>query len=390
MYVLTNSKVNSLHKQMVLRFIWKRKHTSRPEICRVFGFSKSTVSGIVQSLEEDGLITVSGFGQVSSSGRRPEVLSVNPEGPKVVSVLLKDTGEIDAALLSLDGKIVQRRGDFLSQKTPEYAIQHVLGVIRDVLPSSSVLGVGIGLPGIVDHTSGRIEYSAHFQWRDIPFGETIQDFIPYPVFVENRTVAATLGEMWFGRGLESRNFVCLNCGDTLGAGIVIGEKVYRGNPRGAGEVGHIPVPQVQEAICSCGRRGCAETMVSLPSIMRKLGRDYRGEHDAFCFLRAHRDDAQVRSLLEDVFAVIGEVAAVLINILAPEKVIFTGVLPRVDSSFFLRLVTQAVAQKALSPFSQKVLLEVSPFQDGEEALWGQAVVMEHLFAMKVVHWEDER
>ncbi len=381
MYALTSSKVNSLHKKMVFRFIWRKKRASRPEICQAFGFSKSTVSGIIRSLEEDGCIKVSGLRYSASSGRKPEILSINPEGPKVVGVLLKDTGEIDAALLSLDGKILKRNRDFLPRKDPEYAVQRVLEVIRGILPSSSLLGVGIGLPGIVDHLRGRIVYSAHFQWQDVPFGKMIQEALPCPVFVENRTVAATLGEMWFGRGLGSRNLVCLHCGDTLGAGIVIDEKIYRGNLLGAGEVGHIPVSQAKEIICSCGRRGCAETVVSLPSIMRKLREPYRGEHSAFGFLRDHWDDPQVRRLLQDAFTVIGEVTAVLVNILAPEKVVFTGILPRVNPSFFLEFVVQTVTEKALSPTLQRVVLELSSLEEGEEVLWGQAVVMERLFAV---------
>ncbi|MEN3188823.1 MAG: hypothetical protein ABDK94_08630, partial [Atribacterota bacterium] len=69
------------------------------------------------------------------------------------------------------------------------------------------------------------------------------------------------------------------------------------------------------------------------------------------------------------------------NILAPEKVIFAGALPRVSPSFFLDFVVRVVAKKALTPIFQKVSLELSLLGEEEEALWGQAVVMERLFAM---------
>lgn len=385
MHVLTNSKVNSLHKQMVLRFIWKKKNVSRPEICRAFGFSKSTVSGIIRDLEEGGLITVSGLNSTNSPGRRPEILSINPNGPKIVSLLLKDTGEVDAALLSLDGKIEERTSDILPYRTPELVSRHIFEMLQRILPPSPVLGIGIGVPGIVDHKTGRIEYSAHFQWKNVPFREMMRSEIPHPVFVENRTVAATLGEMWFGKGLGSRDFVCINCGDTLGAGIVIREKIYRGNLDGAGEIGHIPVYRGKKEVCSCGRKGCAETVVALPSIMRRLGEIYRNEREAFLFLCERRDNPEVRVLLQEAFEVVGEVAAILINILTPEKIIFTGVLPKIDPSLFYRSVKQTVAQKALYPLTQKVALEISSLREGEEALWGAAIVMEHLFAMEVIH-----
>lgn len=380
MYVLTNTRVNELHRRMVFRFIWKRKTTSRPEIGRVLGFSKSTVSGIIQSLEEEGLITVSGFAG-TSLGRRPEILAVNPEGPRVVSVLLKDTGEVETALLGLCGEIVARRRDFLPRKDPEGAVESVLESVRGLLPAGPLLGVGIGLPGIVDHERGRIEYAAHFGWREVPFGEMIRRVLPYPVFVENRTVAATLGEMWFGKGLGRRNFLCLYCGDALGAGMVIEGKIYRSSLLGAGEIGHIPVAQARKMRCSCGRWGCAETVVSFPSIMKKLGEEYRSEEAAFSVLRDHQDTTRVRHCLEEAFAVVGEVTAMVLNILAPETVIFTGALPRVNPSFFLDFVRQTVAEKALLPISQKVSLELGSLPEGEEVLWGQAVVMERLFAV---------
>lgn len=386
MYVLTNSKINAFHKRMVFRFIWKRRFTSRPEICKVFGFSKSTVSEIIRDLEEEGLITVSGFVSTRSPGRKPEVLLVNPNGPKIISTLLKDSGEVEVALLNLDGEVVKRKGDILSIKTPEYAVQHILKILSEIWPSSPVLGVGIGVPGIVDHKTGRIDYSAHFQWRDIPFREMIRKEIPCPVFVENRTIAATLGEMWFGKGLESRNFICINCGDALGAGIVVEEKVYRGNLNGVGEVGHISVNQCnQEETCSCGQKGCAETIASLPAIMRRVGEIYHSEKECLLFLRMRRNNPKVKELLQGAFRVVGEVVAVLINVLAPERIIFTGALPKVDPSFFLHEVKQTVTQRALYPLSQKVILEISPLQEDEEVLWGAAIVMEHLFSTEVMH-----
>lgn len=384
MYTLTNSKVNSLHKRMVFRFIWKKKYTSRPEICDVFGFSKSTVSVIIRDLVEEGLIVTSGFSSAVSLGRKPELLSVNPNGPQIVSLLLKDTGEIDAALLTLNGRVTRRMNSYLSQRTPEGAARCVLKMLEKTLTSSTILGIGIGVPGIVDHRTGRIEYSAHFQWTNFPFGEMIQKESSYPVFVENRTIAATLGEMWFGKALGSRNFICIHCGDVLGAGIVIREEIYRGTFHGAGEIGHIIVRRGGSQVCSCGRRGCPETVVALPSIMQKLRETYQGEVESICFLRRHSNDPNVKVLLEEAFQVIGEVTAILVNTLAPEKVVFTGALPRIDPSSFLRSVGQVVDQEALYPLARRVALEISALKEGEEVLWGAAIVMERLFAIDIL------
>jgi len=385
-HTFTSSKVNALHKSMVFRFIWKRKLTSRPEIIKTFGFSKSTVSEIVRDLAEEGLITASGFSNSASLGRKAELLSINPNGPKIVSLLLKDTGEIDAALLNLDGNIVKRIGAVLPWRapSPKEAVECILETLNKVLVSPTILGIGIGVPGIVDHHTGRIEYSAHFNWTDFPLGEMIQEKLPYPVFIENRTIAATLGEMWYGKALGSRDFICIHCGDVFAAGIVIGEKIHRGGLKGAGEIGHISIHRADPQTCSCGRKGCAETIVALPSIMQRLGKVYHSEKESLAFLREYCNVPEVKTLLEEAFEVIGEVTAILINTLAPEKVIFTGTLSKIDAPLFLHTIERVVSQKALYPLVHRVALEISSLKEGEEVLWGAAVVMERLFATNIL------
>ena len=85
MVTLSSSKINDIHKKMIFRFIWEEGKVSRSQIGKAFGLSKSTVSGIVRELIEEGLIVESGWGN-SSGGRRSELLSLNPYGPLILSV----------------------------------------------------------------------------------------------------------------------------------------------------------------------------------------------------------------------------------------------------------------------------------------------------------------
>jgi len=388
MTTFTSSRINDIHKKMVFRYIWEKELISRTQIRAHFGFSKSTVSGIIHDLLDQGLIIENGQDD-SPLGRKPELLTVNPSGPMIVSVLLKDLGDVEIAVIDLRGAVLARESlTLLTKNPPGEAVGEISSFIRSALaqyPETTCLGIGLGAPGIVNHQSGVIEYSAHFGWKGIPIGSMLSASISpdLPILVDNRTTAATLGEMWFGRGKKSRNLICINCGEAVGAGIVIEGKVYRGFMDGVGEIGHIPLVQ-NGNLCFCGKVGCVESMVSLPALMKKMGKRYAGEVNATRILRADNGDPSVKTILLDAFAALGEITAILINVLAPEKIILTGGLTRIDPEEMIRIVQKKIYEKALEPLARKVQLEMSRFQQEEEVLWGAALVMENMFGLEII------
>ncbi|MDI3542742.1 MAG: hypothetical protein PWP57_345, partial [Candidatus Atribacteria bacterium] len=201
-----------------------------------------------------------------------------------------------------------------------------------------------------------------------------------PLIISNRTIAATLGETWFGKGKEAQNFICINSGEAIGAGIVIDGHVYRGLRGGAGEVGHVALLP-GEKVCSCGKRGCVESAISLYSLMKELGEEYQGETASADFLRERRDDLRIQELLYNAFSLIGELSALLINVLAPEKIILTGEMARIDPENLLRLVRKEVEEKALGLLAGEVKIEISNLDREQEVLWGAALVMENIFSL---------
>ena len=385
MITLSSSKINDIHKKMIFRFIWEEGKVSRSQIGKVFGLSKSTVSGIVRELIEEGLIVENGW-KNSSGGRRSELLSLNPCGPLILSVFLKDGGEGEVAVINLLGTVLDKRHFYLSSKedAKETAIK-ISSFLRVFLSSYSetcFLGIGLGVPGIVDHKQGRISYSAHLGWREVPLSKMIISYLPtnLPLIISNRTIAATLGEMWFGKGKETQNFICINSGEAVGAGIVIDGHVYRGLRGGAGEVGHVALLP-GEKVCSCGKRGCIESAISLYSLMKELGEEYQGETASADFLRERKNDLRIQELLYNAFSLIGELSALLINVLAPEKIILTGEMARIDPENLLRLVRKEVGEKALGLLADGVEIEVSNLDREQEVLWGAALVMENIFSL---------
>ena len=388
MTTLTSSRINDIHKKMVFRYIWEKERISRTQIRSYFGFSKSTVSGIIHDLIEQGLIIENGQEDVPL-GRKPELFTVNPNGVVILSVLLKDLGDVEIAVVDLKGTILSHESfTLLIKEPPQAAVDEIAWFVNTALakyPNTTCLGIGLGAPGIVNHRLGSIEYSAHFGWKGVPIGSMLQAMVgqEFPILVDNRTTAATLGEMWFGGGKNSRNLICINCGEAIGAGIVIEGKIYRGFLDGVGEIGHIPlIPNGN--LCFCGKTGCIESMVSLPALMKKIGRKYTGEDDTTRILRNEIEKPLIKEILLEAYSTLGEMTAILTNILAPEKIIFAGGLTRIEPKKMLYSVQQKVYEKALEPLARNIQLELSRFHQEAEALWGAALVMENLFSLEII------
>ncbi len=387
MKTLTNSVMNDIHKRMIFRLVWERKIMSRTGIRTALGLSKSTISEIVRDLLEDGLVSEDGW-EGKTGGRKRELLRVNPHGPKVMSILLRDFGAIEGALINLEGKVVKRITTMLTaQNDVRAAVTTLLTVIRGLWPPRErVLGIGLGVPGIVDHRQGVIVYSAHFHWQNVPLKDYLMRELneDVTIAVDNRTISATLGEKWFGSGEGTCNLICLNCGEAVGAGIIMNGEIYRGGKDGAGEVGHITLEPSRRP-CFCGKRGCLESLVALPALLDELGEDYSGEACASTLLQSRFKEERVRSLLERAFSLLGELVVILVHLFVPEKILFTGELVRVSPALLLEKVREKLEEKALRPLWETVELSCSPFSREEEVLWGAALVLENLFRVPNFH-----
>ncbi|MFE7897461.1 ROK family protein [Streptomyces sp. NPDC057424] len=120
-----------------------------------------------------------------------------------------------------------------------------------------LLGVGVALPGPLDHARGVLHRVTGFpEWDGFPLREALAERLGVPVVVDKDTNAAALG---LAAGGEGGSFAYLHLGTGLGAGLVIGGSVHRGARTGAGEFGH-QVIQLDGPPCTCGNRGCVEAL----------------------------------------------------------------------------------------------------------------------------------
>jgi predicted NBD/HSP70 family sugar kinase len=327
---------------------------SRADVVRTTGLSPATVSAIVSDLIESGFVNEIGHGK-SRGGRPPLVLQINDErnyaiGLKLMTrgafvvvtdiraeVLYAEMVEFDWAPVSGDSTLSARaRSGDPSSVLDRICLAIEVAADRAGVGMAKVVGVGIGLAGIVETTTGICRYSPTFDWHDVPVAGPISKRLDRPVLVDNDVNALTVAEQWFGRGHGVDDFVVVTVGEGVGAGLVVGGNIYRGAEGAAGEIGHLPVAG-ETVACRCGRTGCLEAVSNDHAITGYVseavaaGRPTRLSGAAATGLTVHAvrlaaeaGDEVARAALERAGRMLGLGIAALVNLLNPRLVIVTG------------------------------------------------------------------
>ena len=158
------------------------------------------------------------------------------------------------------------------------------------VPASSFASIGIGIPGAVDSEPGRVAHAVNLGLEGLDLGPRLADRLGVDVRVENDVKAAAVGAhhlLGVADGIRAHSMAYLNLGTGLAAGIVLDGRLLRGGHGVAGEIGHIPVDPAG-VVCSCGQRGCLETLASGSAIARMWPTDGAASREGRCSTRPMR------------------------------------------------------------------------------------------------------
>src|SRR5215469_3067793 len=243
---------------------------TRQEIGTLAGLSPATVSNLVADLMAEGVIAEVGL-EGSNGGRPRGLLQVNPEYGYVIGV---DVGEA-AFLVELFDLGLRMRARHLSATDmavldPANAVTHVADGIGSVIAQAGVdeqaiLGVGVAVPGLVEHTNHAIVHGQSVGWDAVPVETMLRAMVDLPILVDNGAKTLGQAEMWFGAARGTDNAIIALLGMGLGTCIISNGQVYRGATSSAGEWGHTCVV-VDGNRCRCGSNGCLEAYVGASAI----------------------------------------------------------------------------------------------------------------------------
>ncbi|MFV0432636.1 MAG: ROK family protein [Leucobacter sp.] len=247
---------------------------TRAELAKITGLSRPTVSQRIDQLLELGYI-VPVEDAVSTGGRPSAQLAFNP---RARVVLATDFGAQHAriAVTDLDGDLLAQMSaarDIVED--PEAAIDWVhdsaTALLADLgVPSTSVAGVGIGVPGPVEFSTGRpINPPIMPGWDRFDIPAAIRSRIDTPVLVDNDVNIMALGEQTTAWP-QTSDLIFVKVATGIGAGVISGGTLRRGASGAAGDIGHVAIPRAAETPCACGNRGCLEAVASGRALARAL------------------------------------------------------------------------------------------------------------------------
>ena len=356
----------------VLRLIWQERQISRADIARRIGLSRSTVSEIVGLLLPTGLLAEVGVG-VSSGGRRPIVLQFHDDALGILGVDM-GAGHISVAVTDLRGTILAWEHDSHPVRSdPAGALALVTELaVRAVKTwgrrTDRLLGVGMAVPSPVDvDRPDELCEVILPAWRGVAVSAALRKRFKVPVLVDNDANLAALGERWWGLGQGVDDFAYIKVGTGIGAGYIIGGRIYRGARGLAGEIGHLAIDP-RGPPCVCGNRGCLATLVGAQALVERASA-LLPRHPASLLGRAEVTISAIEdaALAGDRLAlqVTGEAAerlgvaiADLLNLLNPAMVIIGGGLARLGE-LLLAPLREAVSRRTLVTSSRGTRIATS-------------------------------
>ena len=192
------------------------------------------------------------------------------------------------------------------------------------IQKSSILGLGIGVPGPVD-SKGIVNKCVNLGWGTFNIADKLQELTGFSVKAGNDANVAALGEYWMGGGKDCDNMVFVTLGTGVGGGIVIEGNLLHGTHGSGAEIGHMVMNRNETAVCGCGKRGCVEQYCSATGISRLARLHGMGDmtcKDIFDAGKAGNPDAL--TILDEYYEYLGEFLGSLCSVVDPETVVIGG------------------------------------------------------------------
>ena len=227
---------------------------------------RSTISLIVETLVREHWVLEGPTGRLPR-GRRPTFLRLNDERV-IIGVDIRPI-QTTIALADVNGKFTSREV-FATPLDPKVAVDALVTRIQAMIRScrgKKIEGIGISLPGRVDHGSDRLVFAPNLKWRDVDLHTPIVNATGLEVELENAANACVLASVWFDRMDASQTLVAVTVSEGIGTGIWMNGQLACGLSGMAGEFGHVPIDP-KGPLCGCGSCGCWEVFASNRAALR--------------------------------------------------------------------------------------------------------------------------
>jgi predicted NBD/HSP70 family sugar kinase len=376
--VATRTTSREINRRIVLNLIRDRQPISRADLARYMNVTRGVVGVLVQELIARGMICEGATGE-PARGRKPTFLHIRTRDRLAIAVDVRFS-KTYLMLCDLSGRQLAIETYDTVFSTPEF-VKSLAGRIRRMLkaqnPAGVCEGIGVVVPGMVDHKTGKILNAPALGWREVDIRAKLATATGLPVYVENSGRACALAQLWFESGEASggQSFVYVSVSDGVGVGIVVDGELLRGGDHIAGEFGHMPL-SLDGPLCMCSANGCWEAYTSnLATLSRYFGwnlsklspqalKDKKAETFTVLDLvaRARTGDEKALVAIQATARFLGLGLAGIVNVVNPDCIYLGG---EITTAWDLieNSVRDAMHERTLTEASARTPLRVTSTQD---------------------------
>lgn len=342
------------NRSLVLQTLFHEGAMSRADLSRETGLTRVTISDLIAELIEDGYVAERGTREVTGPGKPAILVDLDREGHRIIGLDLSRSDRFLGAVLTLDGEIVARH-EASVPADPADILATVIRLTRELVADAHapVLGVGVGSPGIVDD-HGTVLTAPNLRWTDIDLEGILRAEVSLPVLVANDANAAVLAEYTFGGAGD--DVMLVRVGRGVGSGLLSGGQPMLGSRFAAGEIGHVTVGTDGGPVCVCGKVGCLEAWLSVPSLERALA----------------EEGADATAVLRDAGERLGIALAPIVGALDLSEIVLSGPSPLLDGPL-AEATVETLRARTLAEFHDGVQVRMT--EQGEDIVLRGAAVM---------------
>ena len=361
---------------------------TRAELIKLTGQARTTVGSRVDALLAAGLLTPSGEA-ASTGGRPPARLAFNPDAGVVLGADLGATHAL-VALTDLHGRVMAETAlEIDISSGPQVVLDRVARTGRTLLRGAGrgredLRGVGIGVPGPVEHSTGRPVLPPIMPgWDGYDIPGHLGRALGGPVLVDNDVNLMALGEHATVYPAIDQ-MVCVKVATGNGAGIISGGRLHRGAQGAAGDLGHVAALHGGATPCTCGNLGCLEAVASGPAVVRALRTQGVEVGDSRDLVQlAKQGDLAAATAIREAGREIGYVLATCVSLLNPSVIAVGGLLAQSAESL-LAGIREVVYGRSL-PLATGELQIVASRTGGHAGVIGAAtMVIQHALSAEQV------
>ena len=353
---------------------------TKAELAQLSSLARSTISARLDALVATGLLRPVGEA-ASTGGRPPTRFALDTTARAVLGVDL-GASHTAVAVIDLTGAVraeVSVASDIADGPRP--VLDRVVELARTLLDEldmslADVTGVGIGVPGPVEHSSGRPVHPPIMPgWHEFDIPGHLNAHVAGPVLVDNDVNILALGEH-VGEWSGEDHILYVKVATGIGAGIITHRQLVRGAVGTAGDIGHVRVVESDEqaVVCRCGNVGCLEAVAAGPAVaavLREQGVEAHGSQDVVAAVLS--GDAAAGRAVRQAGRAIGGVLATCVNLFNPSVIVLGGTLSGAGEHLVAG-VREVVYQRSL-PLATKDLTVVAASGGDRAALIGAGALV---------------